>query len=708
MSVTASEQAAGSRRGMKAHSEKVKAYQEAGADVGLAPDALVDWIERRSVGAKDRAKFEHIWHLCQAFVQGHQWVGWDPDKRRVIELVNPDDRVRHTVNIITQHVTTQQGKLVIDDSRPDVTFRREDVESEAIARQAQKAFEYGWDEEFRASQAHWRASMKRLTYGLGAVRVRFDPTWGPYKDSVPLDAAGDPIMDNTILDNLAQNGTMPDGSLPKFKKVRAGRVLWEPLGPFHFITPPGVDHEDDFPWLIVERPVPVSTVKTIYGSKASKITAEPLKNIDTSGMGMTGSIVQGGKLLDHVLVRTGYEMPTDEHPKGYTIVWAQNTILLETEGLPVELDGQGYTGIRFLKYLPVEGRFWPVGLVQPLVGVQQQRNQMRSLAIEIIERGGYPWLMAHKNVVTERNKLQGIPFQLMEITPGAEFPQRVEGIGPGGWIQDQVEMNDNDARQVTGTGDASLSQPAPNVSAYAYFAAMIEQDDRRVGPIKKADRSEIVMASKFSLALMRKYWGPDKMVAIAGQDGLMDSMIFDATKLPDCYFVDFPESAPLPQSQAAVAQMIIDVFDRGISSGQTLPLDWLVDSYLGGKMEPLPKREMQVQQQTAEYENLLLAQGQVQLVQVKPFDNDQLHVQYHRAAQQAYAMIPGYEQTVQALEAHIQQHLASAEQKAMQQAPTNNGQVGTPPPMTNSPNKLGLGAGGGMQPQIGPAPPAPQ
>ena len=56
------------------------------------------------------------------------WVGWDLDSRRIVELPNPSNRVRHTVNVITGFFWTQQGKLTADDVRPDVTFRREDVE----------------------------------------------------------------------------------------------------------------------------------------------------------------------------------------------------------------------------------------------------------------------------------------------------------------------------------------------------------------------------------------------------------------------------------------------------------------------------------------------------------------------------------------------------------------------------------------------------
>jgi hypothetical protein len=541
------------------------------------------------------------------------------------------------------------------------------------ANQARAAFNFGWEEEFEADVAYWRASNKRLTYGTAAIRVRHDPTWGQFRDYAPVDQNGDAITDEETLQALEQLGTLPDGSLPEFKRVREGRVKWEVLGPFNLLPPPNVEHESDFPWLIIERPVSLNDLKTMYGEEAvASLKPESIRKVDSTGLN------SAGVLKDHATVYTGYEMPCPEYEKGRVVVWAQDQTLDERDELPVTIAGQPHHGIRFLKYRPVEGRFWAVGLVQPLVGVQQQRNNMRSLSAEIIERGGFPWIMAHKNVITEKNKLDGIPFKVMELQPGSEFPQAVDGVGPGSWVEKEVQMNDNDAMQVTGTGDASLSQAPPSVSAYAHFAALVEQDDRRIGPVRKSDRKELAWLSKYSLNLMRRYWFPDKQVAIAGEDGMMDNFVFNAANLPENIYTRFSESAPLPHSQAAEAQKITDVFDRSIGSGQTLPLDWLVDSLQQLKMQPMPKREMKVQQDKAELENLLIAQGRLDLVIVQAWDNDQLHVHYHRACQTAYASIPGYEQVVQFLEMHIQQHLMNAEAKAQQQAPTNNGQQAQP------------------------------
>src|SRR4051812_2552904 len=103
--------------------------------------------DRYAQAQLDRRRFEPVWQLCQSFLQNRQWVGWDYHDRRIVELPNPDDRVRVTVNVLTQYLWTFLGKLTSDDLRPDITFRRDDAISRAYARQSRKSFEYGWDEE---------------------------------------------------------------------------------------------------------------------------------------------------------------------------------------------------------------------------------------------------------------------------------------------------------------------------------------------------------------------------------------------------------------------------------------------------------------------------------------------------------------------------------------------------------------------------------
>ncbi len=666
----------------------------------VAPDPqdallLEPWKQRHANAARDRRRYEPIWQVCQAFVQNRQWIGWDFRERRIVQLPNPSDRERVTVNVITQYLWTVYGKLTADDFRPDLTFRKDDVEGQAYARQAQRSVEYGWDEEFEADESIMEAILKLCTFGTSGLQLIADPMYGPVIGDFPVDDSGRMILDLEQA-RAHVSAKAAAGETASFRTAREGRLCYRARSPFEILPPPGVENERDFPWIIFESPTTIDRVKAAYGAKANNLHEESLRAIDMIGVreayGPDQGAMQSGDLKGHVMLKRGFEVATPEHPYGRSIVWAQNTVLDAQDRLPFVVQGMGKIGWVPLHYHKVPGRFWSIGVTEPLLGAQKHRNRSRSQWIEMKDRAGLGRVYAHKGVVTSVNQPKGGVFELVEILPGHEFPKETQGVPPGPWIAQDVDMHDSDMNKAAGIQDVSLSNAPQGLSAYAALSLLVEQDDKRVGPVLKDIRFQIAKLVKVTLAGMKEYWNPQKLVATAGENELLDTFIFNASKLPDNVLVKIGSGAPLPQSQSAQIQMIFDIFDRAISAGQVLPLDWLADSLKAGQALPLPKRDEQVAVDKAQLENLMMRNGQ--LPQVAPYDNDELHVQQHRQAELQWTFIPELQQALQLLQVHIQQHLQSAQMKSLQAVqPTNPG---------GTPNRLpqGNGRDAGFGPQI--------
>lgn len=659
--------------------------------------AFAEWKERYGNGTRDRRRLEPVWQICQSFIQNRQWIGWDFHERRVIQLPNPDDRERVTVNVLTQYLQTIIGKLTQDDFRPDLTFRREDVEGMAFARQAQRAIEYAWDEELEADEVLMEAILKMTTFGTSGIRVKADPNYGPIIGDVPVGPDGRLIFDATEARRYVAEAQQR-GETVQFRTAREGRMCWEALSPFNIVAPPGIENERNFPWIIFEKPVAIEDLRIAYGAKAESLKEEKLRAIDMIGIRENtgpenGGSSYSGDLRGHVMLKTGYRMGTVEKPMGEQFFWAGDTILHRADSLPFTVKGMGKVGWVPLRYHKVAGRFWGIGVVEPGIGPQKQRNRSRSQWIEMKDRAGLGRVYAHKGVITQVNKPKGGVFELVEILPGHEIPKETQGVPPGPWLAQDVSMSDGDLDRVMGLrGDVISNLPA-GVSAYSAYALFAEQDDRRVGPVLKDVRFQVAKLVKVTVAGCKTYWGPAKQITFTGENDMMDTLLFNAAKLPDDCYVRVGKGAPLPQSQAAEAQKIFDIFDRSISSGQVLPLDWLYESLAAGKAQPLPKRDQQVQGDKADLENHIMSQGG--MPRVMPYDNDELHVQKHRQAQSAWAYLPDMQQAAQLIEQHIQQHMSNARMKAMQamtNEPTNPG---------GSPNKPlegnGRDAGFGQQ-----------
>jgi hypothetical protein len=649
-------------------------------------DRVKQWEERRQQAKQHRKRFEPDWRICQSFVANKQWIGWDRREHRVISLLNDPrekDREHYTVNIVNQYVRTILGKLYTDDFRPDIQYRTEDVVSVDYARQADRAFAYAWDVEIGAEEALFEALLAVCIYGTSATRCRFDPTLGPYKMDVPM-INGKPMLEGDKA-RAAVAGAAALGHTVSFQSMHEGKIVWEPLLPDMLLPPAGVKRETNFPWLIVETLMSVEAVKSRYGDKAKGLVEQDLSAIDSDlslAVGPDDASGESAKLRGHLKVSTGYEFPNSDYHEGRMDTWAQDTMLEPSDQLPYEVNGERKAGIAFFHYNRLPQRFWSMGVVEPLIGVQRQRNRAASQRVELKDRMGLGRVFVEKGAVSEWNPPKGKIGEVIEIRPGMRMPVESTGPGVGDWIQAEVEIADRDADKVAGLREVSMGAAPAGVSAYSAMALLKEEDDRRVGPVLKGVRESVEELTHYTLSAIRQYWPDNKQIMVAGDTGALDAFLFVSSKLPPTAYVRVGKGAAVPRSQAAEIQKIFDLYDRSIQGGQPIPFSWLFESLKVGQAQPLPKQEVDVQRGKAQLENMLLVRGEP--VQPVYYDNDQIHLAEHRAAQAQYAMIPGAEGQAQAIEQHIQMHTLNAQQKggmgSVPQLQGPMGQQGQAPP----------------------------
>jgi len=658
---------------------------------------LAVWQDRREQASKDRKRYEPTWALCQAFIANKQWVGWSKRDRRIVSEPNPSNRERHTVNVITSYLMTNVGKFAGDELLPQLFFRRDDEEAERFAKQANLAVEYAWSEEIDADERLYDAFIRMCAFGLAGVQAMWNPQRGPVlQKNVPY-VNGKPVLDPAEQVKMVAENYLGQGTGVQFRDVR-GCLDWKVLSPNNILPPPGVVHERDFPWLIIEQPASIEKLRLQYGDKADGLTEQNMASVDMMGLRDVLSADDGGvsqtttgRLKGHAMLYKGYEWPTREFPDGRVVVWSQDVKLDEVKHFPYEIAGEPHTGIKFFKYNMVPDRFWPIGLVEPGIGPQRQRNRSRSQYIEMKDRAGLGRIYTRPNALNATHLQGGKVMEVIEVRNGIDMPTETSGTGPGPWLAQDVQMHDADMDKVMGMGQVTLGQGAPGgVSAYSAMALLAEQDDRRVGPIIRQIRNNVAWLVKYTCSDIKDYWGPQKQIQLAGQDDEITAFIFNATKMPPDIFVKVGKGAPTPKNQAAEIQKIFDLFDRSISAGQPLSPHWLYDSLEQGKALPLPTSPNEAQKEKADIENMLIAKGGV--VDVAPTDNHDIHIAEHTSAVELHLLIPDAHDVVRALQEHIQEHEDAKAQSAT--------------PGTTAPSlQGGFGAAGGGQGPVAPQTP---
>lgn len=657
--------------------------QPADTGTGLLPDDPAALVKRRiQQGRTSRKAFEPTWLSNLAFTAGKHYHVYDRFSRSMMLPPQLEQEAAsgglYCADVITERRQRALGEMSSDDDRPQLLLVDQDDTADDFAKQLNRAVGYGWDYEWRGDEALLDLRRKILDFGTSAVRCRFDPTVGQVKQQAPFQN-GKPVLDLTQATELMGNGPRADVQMGE---VKEGRICWETLTPFNLLVAPGIEHEKDFPWEVVMRPVPLEEVQAQYGAKAAGLTEDTdiasIIGLDTrTGTGETGSSTEGlnanqtvSRLRDHVWVFTYYEAPTAKFAKGRTVVLATNRMvpLDEQPQLPYcAPDGTYRSGITYFHWWRVTGRFWSRGLIEPMKDIQRRINKRKNQIDKTIDRG-QPFVIVDKNGGAAKRK--GFPVELLALEPSERQPVISSGIQPGPWMQADIDASIQDLDRASGIGQVALGENPQNVNTYAQLAQLNEQEAAKRTVIRKEHQLAIARLVEDSVHDIRTYWGTAKQVLLDSDDDKVEARVFNATKIPTFFIVKAAKGSAKPRSQAAELQKVSDLWNAALGSTavQQDParwVKWFAESLDSGQPAELPEEPTDAQTDKAELENHLLNEGQ----QVQPayYDSPQVHIPIHRDAQ-TDADMAGDPETVALIEQHIQQHIQLAQQVAQQQA----------------------------------------
>ena len=680
-----------------------------------ADDILGPWKKRRDAARRARRPFEQHWLENQAFAAGYQHVRFSPRDHRAIDIapmLAARGRSDAKADVLTQYIWTAIGKFAKDDFRPQLLFQHDDAEGEDYGEGANKAFGWGWDEEWDGDETLLNILLTLATFGTGAVRCRYDKTRGPLVGELPHPAenythrftddngnpqqqmypAGKPIMDETAARAFVAESRYY-GENVNLKAVREGAIVWELLSPWNLLPPPAIEYDRDFPWHLIVRPVHVDQLQTMYGDRAAEVKADELEAMNVLGLKTIQNVdpetgYPGGsdaKLEDHALVYTGYEMPCPKYPKGATIVFTQDGHLLDYEqALPYNEQPHGpRPGLTYFHYWKVKQRFWGRGLYDAGKGPQRIRNKRLAQQDEYIDRS-IPKVYVEEGTIAEVPT--GLMLEQVTLGQGATKPLIDNGPGVPQHFREDIELQDVNIEKALGLHAVSLGATASASAPYARIALESENDADKLDPIAKDFKLGIADLSRDSLEAMRN-WPEGKLLLIAGEDDRLEALTFSRSEIPSPFMVKPPKGSSIPRSQGAELQKINDLWQAAYQSGVVAAnpaawLEWYKDSLDQGKALPMPAQSLEQQQRhKAALENVVMVRTG-QPLPVAPYDDPQSHMAEHAAEtnrlSEALIEAPDDQQLQAGLQA-LQQHSMAHEQAAAATAPPVLPPTGGPP-----------------------------
>lgn len=625
------------------------------------------WRQRTQDAEQDRKRFEPTWHEALAFAAGKQWLMWDRTERRMImpRDLRPLASDLYTADRIGEYRMTALGEMAADSDRPELLLVRDDEWSEELQDALNRAVQFGWDHDWHGDDSLMDARRLVIDLGTAGVRCRFDPTKGPVQDDNVPHLNGKPILDVNQAMQL-----MEQGAPLEFKPMREGRIVWEPLSPLNMLVPPGVPHERDFPWEVIVRPVLLEDVQAQFPEAAAGLKEDTdimsLLGLDSKAESHTTVGVESdpgsgqNRLRGHVWLLTGYEKPCAKYPEGRTVYLGggERKLLHAEDKLPnVAPNREPRSGISYLHWWRVTGRFWSRGLVEVMEDGQRRLNRRTTQAGKIIDRG-------QPKVFTKEGDLRhapsGLPLEIVELKKDAAEPSFFPGIGPGPWMNEAIVQADQDLAHATGIYGPSRGENPQNVDTYSQLALIAENDQTKRQPIYQEHQSAIRSLVEDSVYNIREFWGTSRKVIFEDDENQVRGLAFDAAKVPDFYVVKVAKGTARPKTQGAMLQLVNDLKNAAVEAGLfggPQWLDWYRESLEAGQPLDFPEVPASNQEQLAEIENHMLLEGQP--VAAVYWDVAEIHVPVHRQAQDQ-ARLTGDMGTVAAVEQHIQQHIEAA------------------------------------------------
>lgn len=617
-----------------------------GQPLRSADDIVRVWKERITQAREARKLLERIWLSNLAFAAGQHWLVWDDATRQMRKISDVDasykSRPLYTADRINEFVQAQLGELTTGDDRPQLLVAQDGDTAEEVAKELNACVAYAWEHEWNADTALARARSYCLKFGVSAIRTRRDPNKGPVVGRTTTDQTGRKVTDQAMLAHLEQHGTLPDGSLPHFKDVRAGATVWEPFTALQLLTPPGVTHEDDFPWEIIVRPVPIDKVLEEYPDTAAGL----LEDTDiATATGLTtgqntrqpGSGAQQGRLREHVWLYTCYERPCRAYPEGRTVVIASNQyrLLDIQETLPCRTPTQTpHSGVVYFHWWRLDDRFNSRSFIEPLKDPQRTINELKTAELEIIFRG-LPKVFTQEGTLVQNPT--GAPLENVEMAEGAPKPDFFQGIGPGPWMDAMVAASIDDLSHAATLSPLRLGENPAGVVTYAQLARLNENEAVKRSQIHTEHEGNIGTLVELSVDDIRKFWPEQKTIMVAGDEDAIASQVFRKSRIPDWFQAKVAKGARQPRTQGAELAKIDAIWAAALASGvvATDPhrwTEWYTESLAAAKAVDLPEVEADSQEEMAHFENfLMLDAGE----EVTPADYDlpPVHIPAHRKAQ---------------------------------------------------------------------------
>ena len=473
----------------------------------------------------DRSKFARAWDLSLLFLQGKQHVKYDRVKQTFVRT--GADEMQVTINLIVNIYRNVQARLALAYPSCTVLPASESNEDIIKAKSCEYALRYYWNSD----------KLKRK-----------------------------------LIDSI--RWLLACGNVGLHTKYNGEKVTTEVISPYDMYFEPGIDDPDECNWFAYAKLVNRDELEEAYPNKKD-IIKNAAEATNTTPGGSFFKLRQTSKPKDRVEIFDVY------FRNGERRVIIDGSYLFEGKWVGKTMP------LQFIRYTPIPGQLWGMGMVEPLLDIQDQYNKVRGQIIENSDLIANPkWMIPKSAGVPPSSITRRRGEKVYYNDVGGQRPIPVQMPSLPGYVLQQVSVLAGEMLDVAGVHATSLGKRAVGVTSSVAMQQLSSKDSQQL-MVTQEDLEEAVSdLGKVVLTLMQKYYTEKRMVRMLDNLGEVVFQALDSTSLMKDPEVFIEAGSMFRDERKDRDQKVLEL----VQMGMIQPQDAMKELTFGGGLEQVSEK----------------------------------------------------------------------------------------------------------------------
>lgn len=325
------------------------------------------------------------------------------------------------------------------------------------------------------------------------------------------------------------------------------KVCTKAVSPYDLFFEKGATSLEESDWVVVRSFVKKSALIAAYPDKRKQI-----ENLASSSGDYTTT--KDGETASYSVPPNRVEMFEAYWKDGRYAVLTNEFYLFKGE-YP-----EGCFPVQHIRYTEIPNRLWGIGLIQPLIDLQNSYNKFRNQILDNVELMSNPKWLIPKTSGVSAQAITNTAGEKVYYNPAGGKPEQVAGEPIPAYVLDNIQRVQAEMMDVSGIHSVSVGKRAVGVVSGKGIEALQQGDASQLQLTQQSIEQAVKKMAECVLVMMKNYYTEPTFMRMLDTAG---GAVFQEIK--DTDIVDYPEvfieanslfRSELPDRDAKVLEML--------------------------------------------------------------------------------------------------------------------------------------------------------